>query len=67
MKHYELVATATDDGNMNIVSHNDGFNAFELLGILDLKADDLRRQLRGELKPDVVFDRKVVKHTEDTE
>lgn len=46
-KHYILEITAREDGsNIEITSSNDGFTAFELIGFLDYKKNDLVCQLK---------------------
>lgn len=59
MQRYELVVERAADGSLSINSSNDGFLPFELLGFLDFKADDIRRQIRSEFVPEIVS-RKVI-------
>lgn len=47
MERFELVATSIN-GNLTIETKNEGFNALELIGILDTKRDDIVRQVNCE-------------------
>lgn len=49
-------------GVMSMNSRSDGFNAFELLGILYHKAHDIEKQLADEVKPDIIK-REVIEET----
>ena len=49
-----------DDDRLGVKSQNDGFSSLELLGLLDLKRDDILRQIKGEVKPDT-FKRELIK------
>lgn len=44
------------DGEERITykSENVGFSAIEILGMLDWKREDVLRQMRGEVKPDII-------------
>jgi hypothetical protein len=53
MKTYTLEITVDDENKMRVRSTNTGFSPLELLGLLDLKRDDVLRQVKGEIKPDV--------------
>lgn len=65
MKKYTLTIEETEKG-MHVQSINSGFNAFELLGLLSWKHDDVEKQISGEIEPDVV-NRTVVKEQEETD
>lgn len=54
MKKYILEATVNEDGKLSIRSHNDGFSVLELLGIFSFKHEDVARQMKGEIKPDII-------------
>ena len=43
-----------DDGTTQLSRKNDGFNSFELMGLLELSKDDIINQIKGNVKPDVV-------------
>ena len=43
-----------DDGTTQLSRTNDGFNPFELMGILELSKDDIINQIKGDVKPDIV-------------
>ena len=45
MKKFELTITETDPGIINTVGNNNGFNALELLGLLELKKQDVINQI----------------------
>jgi hypothetical protein len=49
-----------DDGKVELIRRNDGFDVFELLGLISLANNELAEQLRGNLKPDVIK-REVIK------
>lgn len=60
-KKYRLAITLGENGKLDVSSSNDGFNAFELLGFLDFKANDIREQIKGNVKPDII-ERTVIKN-----
>jgi len=62
LKKYTFTATQEGEG-MTIESTNEGFKAIELLGIFSFKTEDIHKQMRGEIKPDIVT-RTVVKEQE---
>jgi hypothetical protein len=49
-----------NDGSTALSRINDGFNAFELMGLLELSKDDIINQMKGNVKPEVIK-RKVIK------
>ena len=59
MKKYVLEITQDETG-LHMSSECHGFFGHELVGLLDWKKDDILRQLRGEIRPDVIR-RNVVK------
>ena len=59
MKKYKLEVTLKEDGKLHFASENDGFNSFEVLAFLVWKSDDIKNQMCGSVKPDVV-ERKVI-------
>lgn len=59
MKKYTLEITH-DESGLKIHSECDGFFGYELLGFLEWEKDDIIRQLKGEIRPDVIA-RNVVK------
>lgn len=52
-KKYQLIVIETADGILNVEATNDGFNPFEVLGILEYKTADIREQIKGNIKPDI--------------
>lgn len=48
------------DGSTALKRNCDGFNAFELLGLLDLISREIREQIQGKIKPDII-ERNVVR------
>lgn len=60
MRRKYILVFSEKNGITNISSKSDGFNAFEILGILDFKKDDIYKQLKEEIKPDIIK-RKIVK------
>lgn len=53
MKRYEFIVIE-DGKNYTFNSTNEGFNAFEILGILEKKKIDILEQIEGKIKPDVI-------------
>jgi ribosome modulation factor len=53
-KIYNMKVTATEDGKLNITRNNDGFTAFEILGVLRHSENDVLDQIAGKIKPDLV-------------
>ena len=51
---YHVELTFYEDGTTSLRRYNNGFNLFELLGILDLTRVEIVEQMRGNLKPDVI-------------
>ena len=54
-KIYTIIVDTTEDGNQ-MTRTNDGFNAFELLGLLELAQQDILNQMKGieEAKIDII-------------
>ena len=48
------MTTDSDTGRTQIDKVNDGFDALQLLGLLDWSREDVIAQLRGKIKPDTV-------------
>ena len=60
-KIYTIIVDTTEDGNQ-MTRTNDGFNAFELLGILEMAQDDILKQMKNiEEKGIDIIKRQVVK------
>lgn len=59
MKKYTVEFNLSDDGGLKVDSENDGFTAFEIIGLMAWKQKDLENQIFGEIRPDVVT-RKVI-------
>lgn len=54
MNRFWFEVSITEDGKLRFNSEGQGFHAFEVLGFLDWKREDLLKQITGEVKPDVV-------------
>lgn len=54
IKKYEIVQTESDDGSVNLRRVNDGFNAYELLGLCELAQLEILEFLKGNIKTDKV-------------
>lgn len=53
IREYNFKVTEIDN-KLSIQSINDGFSALELLGIFELKIDDIKDQMSGNIKPDII-------------
>jgi hypothetical protein len=53
----EFLVYSDDTTTINRTAEN--FSAFELIGILELSKEDIVKQIKGEIKPDIVT-RKVI-------
>jgi hypothetical protein len=53
MKEFIIKFTA-NEGHMEIESKNEGFNGLEIIGMLTLKIDDIRDQVKGLVKPEII-------------
>ena len=51
---YTLEVERKEDGSISMRSTNEGFNPLELLGMLAFKMNETRKQMIGEIKPDVI-------------
>ena len=51
-KYTVTIETFEDKFTMNRI--NDGFNPMELLGIAELISKEVREQMKGEIRPDVI-------------
>lgn len=58
-KKFTLIVETNDDGTLNIIGENEGFNAFEVLGFLDLKRQDVLDQINDYLGQGAKFKRTV--------
>jgi hypothetical protein len=54
------------DGTTKLSRTNDGFNPFELIGLLEISKDDIISQIKGVVKPNIVK-RKVITKAENNE
>lgn len=52
------------DATTELKRTNDGFNAFELMGILELSKDDIINQIKGNVKPDIIKRKLIEKNKE---
>lgn len=53
-KTFTVTLNHYDDGSHSMIRRNDGFEALELLGVADFIALEVREQIIGRIKPDVV-------------
>lgn len=53
-KKYTITVTHYDDGTQCMNRLNDGFNPLELMGVADFISLEIREQIIGKIKPDVV-------------
>lgn len=51
---YTIEYIVYDDNTTELSRTCDGFNALELLGVLDLTSRDIKEQIGGEHRPDIV-------------
>jgi len=49
IKHYEM-----SDGSFHVRRVCDGFNAYELLGVLEFTQQEIMQQITGRIKPDFI-------------
>ena len=64
-KTYTIILETTESGNQ-MTRTNDGFNAFELLGILKIAENDVLNQIRNKAENEIDFiKRQVVKDEEE--
>ncbi len=65
-KTYTIVLEKREDGN-HMTRTNDGFNAFELLGILKIAEDDVLKQIRNKAENEIDIIKRQVVENEETE
>jgi len=51
---YNIEYTIYDDNTTELTRVCDGFTALELLGVLDLTSRDIKEQIGGEHRPDII-------------
>ena len=55
MKSWKIEVSLKDrNKKVKMTRTNEGFNVFELLGIVETIKEDLFKQVSGEIKPDIV-------------
>ena len=59
-KRYTIQLFLDEDSQCQLTRTNEGFNAYELLGLLERSQIDIIRQIEGLIKPDVI-ERKYIK------
>ena len=59
-KKYTIEFKFNDDGSTELTRTNDGFNPFELLGLLEMAQAEILECLKDTIKPDIVK-RQVIK------
>lgn len=52
-KSYKIEIEIMKNGASKMSRTNDGFNAYELLGILSLASMEIKEQIAGKYKPDI--------------
>lgn len=57
-RQYKIVLYDYEDGTSKLTRLNEGFNAFEILGILERAQQEIIDQISGRIKPTVI-ERKV--------
>jgi hypothetical protein len=60
IKRYIIEHEFTGEGKGSLTRRNEGFNPWELLGLLEHSQMEILKQLSGEIKPDVIK-REVIK------
>jgi hypothetical protein len=60
LKKYVIEQYEKEDGETYISKKNIGFLSYELLGLLYWNIDDIKEQMKGKIRPDIVK-RKVIK------
>jgi|688.fasta_scaffold661508_2 hypothetical protein len=64
-KTYTIILETTESGNQ-MTRTNDGFNAFELLGILEMVQDDILKQMKSKEEKEIdIIKRQIVKDEEE--
>jgi hypothetical protein len=53
-KTYTIEMIEHEDGGTQLIRTNDGFDAFELLGLLELAQLEIIEQIKGNIKPDII-------------
>ncbi len=51
---FTITLTTFKDGTLKLHRVNDGFTAIDLLGVLDLIACEIRQQMTGGIKADII-------------
>lgn len=59
-KVFVMVATCEDE-KLSIRRTNKGFNSFELMGLIENSLLDIRDQIQGKVKPDIITRRYIEK------
>jgi len=59
-KVFVMVATC-EDKKLSIRRTNKGFNSFELMGLIENSLLDIRDQIQGKVKPDIITRRYIEK------
>lgn len=58
-KKYTMIVEATENSELNIRGENEGFNAFEILGFLDFKRQDVLDQINDVMREKAHFKRTI--------
>lgn len=51
---YGILFVTRDDGKVSVYRKARNFNAYELLGILEEAQIDILRQMKGEIRPEII-------------
>lgn len=65
-KTYTIVLEKREDGNHMTIT-NDGFNAFELLGVLKTAEEDVLKQIRNTAEKEIHYIKRQVVQNEEKE
>jgi len=50
----QVIDNGDNGDKVTVMSLNDGFTAYEVLGLLDMKREDVIDQIKGNIKPDII-------------
>lgn len=57
---YTITQELLEDGRARMIRTNDGFNAYELVGMLQLTINDIQKQVLGEIKSPDIIERRLI-------
>ena len=53
-KIYKMTVAMHEDGTSSMTRINDGFGPLELIGMLEFSKDEIIKQIKGNIKPDII-------------